>query len=114
MVLKKLFNGKSNFNYDMVNNVFESLDYEEIEWLYECCCPIIYELRIQESKEINKFFERHGCKLYPRKGKYGILLDTIYFAEEKWFITKVFDEYKKSGGEEITQKHYNAIENYKL
>jgi hypothetical protein len=102
--------GEYKFDHDAVGSILSSLDFEEIEWLFECCSPIQMGLKIQEIPQINRFFERKGIPL--KKLKKDEPEKTLRFADDKWFLYHVFSEWQLRGMI-ATGRHYDSIKNYK-
>lgn len=104
---------KDGFKHEDVLKIIESLSFDEIEWLYECCSVIIFGSNIQEIDQINMFFERKGCKLKKIKcDKFGFSKKRLRFADDKWFIRQIFLEFQNRG-QIVTGRHYDSINNYK-
>lgn len=108
---KKIFNKKNKFNdNDQIKLILSSLEFEELEWLFECCSPIQMGLKIQEIPQINRFFERKGITL--KKLKKNEPEKTLRFADDKWFLFHIFNEWQRRG-EIATGRHYDSINTYK-
>lgn len=105
-----IFNKKEEFDHDKIESILSSLNFEEIEWLFECCSPIQMGLKIQEIPQINRFFERKDITL--RKLKKNEPEKTLRFASDKWFLFHVFYEWQNRG-RITTGRHYDSIHKYK-
>lgn len=85
-------------NKNIVINTIKSLNYEEIEWLFECCYHKINndDDDISDIKHIIALFNEKGCNFSNN------LKNKITFVNENWFVKTVFSEYKKRE-EEMTK-----------